>query len=517
MTVAADLDVAGRLAQAAAAVENTQQFVWACRQVGYDHPDLTGHRTQIQEWFASEAGMDLRALDADCASLRAVAEATDDAVAQQRGQWARLRTAWIGDGGLAAAELVGRHCYAAESLAAAIREAATTLAALRDNLWRIVDGKATVVTAIDDRRQAERQTWLAAAQSITTGLGDRAAASELVDQQVKPFVDNDIRVDWLEAVRATMTAIARSYEAAIANLTAIAPVQFDLPEDPGPTADSRADLRFPTAAVVPPETAPAGNAPAWPAPSAPSVGVGYPAAAGAPVPTAMPAPQGPPAEGALPAASVAPALPTMPAAASSTPAAGLGGLGGLGQWLADTLGSFLPSFGNGASSGSGFEAQGFDHGFGDRAHELRNPEDDTANGDGPGDEGDGTGGRGEEGSGDGQTTGDENAGDEEKNGDGQNTGGQNSGDEGDAGDAGATGATGASTNADGQDGEPLVAGSSADSSDDADCPTSDAGQPAAAHPGAVAPPVEPVGPAPAAQPVKTPCEIAADELPKVGR
>ncbi len=53
---------------------------------------------------------------------------------------------------------------------------------------------------IDDRRLAQRAEWLAAAQTVTTGAGDRAAASELVDQQIKPFVDNDIRSDWLAAM-----------------------------------------------------------------------------------------------------------------------------------------------------------------------------------------------------------------------------------------------------------------------------------------------------------------------------
>jgi hypothetical protein len=36
---------------------------------------------------------------------------------------------------------------------------------------------------------------LAAAQTVTTGVGDRPAADETVNQQVKPYVDNDIRTD----------------------------------------------------------------------------------------------------------------------------------------------------------------------------------------------------------------------------------------------------------------------------------------------------------------------------------
>ena len=52
---------------------------------------------------------------------------------------------------------------------------------------------------------------------MTTGAGDRAAASELIDQQVKPFVDNDIRADWLTAMRSAMAAVAAPYDAATAD------------------------------------------------------------------------------------------------------------------------------------------------------------------------------------------------------------------------------------------------------------------------------------------------------------
>ena len=84
----------------------------------------------------------------------------------------------------------------------------------------MVDGKVAAATAIDDRRLAERADWLAAAKTVTTGAGDRAVASELIDQEVKPFVDNDIRSDWLAAMRTTTASVAASYDAATAGLAA---------------------------------------------------------------------------------------------------------------------------------------------------------------------------------------------------------------------------------------------------------------------------------------------------------
>ncbi|MBZ4571421.1 hypothetical protein GBO17_23490, partial [Mycobacterium avium subsp. hominissuis] len=61
------LDVAGRLAEGRAGVEHTQTYVQACHALGYQHPDLTAHPAQVREWYAGEDGLDLRALDRDCA------------------------------------------------------------------------------------------------------------------------------------------------------------------------------------------------------------------------------------------------------------------------------------------------------------------------------------------------------------------------------------------------------------------------------------------------------------------
>ena len=64
------LNVAERLAEGRPAVERTQTYVGACHALGYQHPDLTAHPAQIRDWYDSEEGLDLRALDRDCAELR---------------------------------------------------------------------------------------------------------------------------------------------------------------------------------------------------------------------------------------------------------------------------------------------------------------------------------------------------------------------------------------------------------------------------------------------------------------
>ena len=119
----------------------------------------------------------------------------------QSGLVAELSGAWSGRGAAAAREFASRSGQAATAVSAAIRAAADAAAGLRDALWRAVDAKVAAVEAIDGRHRAQRAEWLAAATTVTSGAGDLAAASEIVDQQVKPFVANDIGSDWLAAMR----------------------------------------------------------------------------------------------------------------------------------------------------------------------------------------------------------------------------------------------------------------------------------------------------------------------------
>ena len=61
-------------------------------------------------------------------------------------------------------------------------------------------------------------------------------ASELIDQQVKPFVDNDIRSDWLTAMQKAMAAVAAAFDTATAALTAEPSAMFEVPGDLGPSS-----------------------------------------------------------------------------------------------------------------------------------------------------------------------------------------------------------------------------------------------------------------------------------------
>jgi uncharacterized protein YukE len=328
--MAEKFDVTARLAEGWPAVDNIQTYVWACHGLGYADPDLTMHASQVRDWYSSEDGLDLRALDGDCAALEAAVAATEDALARQDDQLGELSAAWQGDGADRSREFLRRHGEASTAAAAALRTTADALATLRDNLWHTVDGKVAAAIAADERAPEE---WLAAARTVTTGAGDRAAASERIDHEVKPFVDNDIRDNWLTAMRSAMAAVTELYDAAMTELTAELGAVFEVPGDLGPawTPLPRDDgpATVPAAAnAVPAVAAP----PSWAAP---------------PAPPPMPAPAPPAAAPPVPpvdAGSTAPAMAAPPSAPSLGGLPDVGsGLSGLGQQLADAFGSLLGS------------------------------------------------------------------------------------------------------------------------------------------------------------------------------
>jgi hypothetical protein len=331
--MAEKFDVTSRLAEGRPAVDNIQTYVWACHVLGYTNPDLTLHASQVRDWYGSEDGLDLRALDADCAALEAAVAATEDALTRQDDQLGALSAAWQGRSAELSRGFLHRHGEASATAAATVRTAADALATLRDNLWHTVDGKVAAAIAADDGAPDE---WLAAAHTVTTGAGDRAEASERVDQEVKPFVDNEIRADWLTAMRSAMAAVTELYDAATAELTAEPDALFDVPGELGPswTPPPRDD----EAATVPAAASSGAQpvvAPSWGTPPAPTPAPAPPAATPAPAPPPVPP---------VDAGSSAPAMAAPPSAPSlgGLPDVG-GGLSGLGQQLADAFAGLLGS------------------------------------------------------------------------------------------------------------------------------------------------------------------------------
>jgi hypothetical protein len=357
--VAEGFDVAARLATGEPAVEHIGTYVWACRQLGYQHPDLTVHAAQVRDWYANDDGLDLRALDADCDALSAAAAAADDAVRRHMELSTELAGVWSGGGAGAAREFLWRHGQSAVTVRDGLRRAAEAMTALRDELWRAVDAKVDAVLHIDDRTLPQRAEWLAAAQAVTTGAGDRATASELVDQQIKPFVDNDIRSDWLAAMhRATASATA-AYDAASARMNSSAQPTFDVPGELGPRWDgpdgSPASIAAVPAATVPAAAVISSPPPAFDPPAA------APAVAPALAPLADPLPAA-----AAPAAAPASSMPSLGEMGGGMPSLGTGS-SGFGQQLADLIGGLIGSSGDSPADPQALDPPNETDGQGDNA------------------------------------------------------------------------------------------------------------------------------------------------------
>jgi hypothetical protein len=327
-------DVSARLAEGRPAVQHTQTYVDACHQLGYQQPDLTAHASQVWDWYDTEAGLDLRVLDDDVGALRAAVNAIEEALWMQRTQVTELAAAWRGSGADTAMRFLQRHCDVAAEVAAHVGAAAERYAALRDGVWRAVDGKVANAVAIDERRTAERSTWLAACHSVTAGTGEGSTAEEVIRQQVKPYVDNDVRNDWLAAMGSASASVAASYDEAIHALASRSEVRFDVPGDFGP--------RWPPAVEQPPvtEAPPIMALPAEPAPT-------MPAAAPAIRPPTSTEPQEFSTDVPGDAASMPTGLaaPLGDASGLSTGAGNLGGLGGIAGGLGGVVGSIVDSIG----------------------------------------------------------------------------------------------------------------------------------------------------------------------------
>ncbi|WP_071287928.1 hypothetical protein [Mycolicibacterium llatzerense] len=344
--MASTFDVAGRLAEGDRALTALDDYVAACQVLGMPAS------ASLLELYRAESGLDLAALAADARSLEAAAVVAQDALRLQGNGYRELTVQWSGTGGDAAADFLRTLTVAAEDVVAHLQRSAQALTTLRDELWRAVDTKVDAVLRADAQASGHRDEWGAAARAVLGGAGDVATASEIVDQQLKPFVLRVVSGDLLPALRDASEAVVAGYDSAIGAVTP-ASVSFAVPvvvtpewapppsslPTAAPTYQAAAATPFGTLGTAasltpsaPPAPAPAAEAPVG-APAAPEQALGT---------AAVPEP-------ALGAAAATPAGTGMPADL------GLGsGVGSLGQQLTDAIGGAL-----GSMAGLGPDSSGF--------------------------------------------------------------------------------------------------------------------------------------------------------------
>lgn len=461
------------------------EYVTACRVLGYHHHDLT----RLHEWYDTEDGLELRTIEAEQRALTTAAQAGEDALRLQDKQLRLVGDGWRGSAAISARDHLARHQVAAEQSVAALHTAAATLSRLREALCEALTRKAAATVEIEGRRAGQRAEWLAAARTVAAGVaGDRSAASEVIDQEVRPFVANDIGGDWVAAMRSATAAVADAYADAVTALRS-GPIPLFLRLDPiavgsAPPVESvpRFEPRFEP-------TVPAGYTPiesAWPTqPSHEPSTQPSPVPSAASAPTAMPAPASaaapPPATG-VPVPEAPMAAPPLPVAGQSSSLPGLGGavdpglgaglnsgvnsrLAGAGQQLADLFSGLIGSAAEGMPALDAPGALDPDDGF-DGPDDVDDTDDLADTDEDP---------------------------DEEENPDEKST------DE---------------KSTDEEAAEPEVAD---EAPDEAPAELAEVAAPSEQAPEPLAPPAPVTDAVPLAQPAgETPCEIAADELPQVG-
>ncbi len=474
--MAAAFDVAGRLSEGDRALTVLDEYVAACQVLGVASPG------PLAELYRAESGLDLDALAADARSLDAAVVAAQDALRLQGNGYRELTAQWSGTGGGAAGGFLRSLTVAAEDVVTHLQRSAQALTTLRDELWRAVDAKVDAVLRTEARAAGHRDQWSAASRAVLAGAGDMSAASEIVDQQVKPFILGAVSGDLMPALQDAADTVAAAYDSAVAAVTP-------------------AGLSFPVPVVLSPEWAP--QAPPLPAAAhqaAPAASFGALGAAAGWTPSASSVPAEPVATPSAPPASAGP-TPAPPAGAPGLPDPALGtaaatpaaaglpgdpgsgsGVGGLGQQLTDAIGGALGSMAGLAPGASGLG--GLDNirdGLGDDLGIGAEPDDELD------DDPDGEPDDSEAEDGDDKHADDKDA------------------DESDA------------------DEEDAIESDAAESEDagagPVDGPEQPTQQPVPAppvtDPAPTTPPVEPVAEQPDPT-TKTPCEIAADELPNVG-
>ena len=309
-------DVAARLSAGQGALDELRTYVQACRARGYQDPELTAGADPLGQRYLAEEGLDLGVLDADCAALRGGAAGAAEQLRVARAQAAALTQAWAGAGGAAVTDFVGRHCNSAAMVADGLQVAADACRVLRDALWRVVDARVRSTVATADRAAGQRGTWLVAARAVLAGQPDQGRAGEIVDGQLIPFVDSAIRVEWLDAMRQCDGDATAAYRSAIDAIGAGPPVRFEIPG--GWSVAPPAAV----AASAPPAVVPATDIPVQlpelpPDPFPLAAEQVMPAGTAWPAPVSMPATLPNPPN---PLESLAPAIPPM----SSGPLPGFG-------------------------------------------------------------------------------------------------------------------------------------------------------------------------------------------------
>ncbi|WP_078280267.1 hypothetical protein [Mycobacteroides franklinii] len=237
-------DIEALRGEGLSAITNSQNYVTAAIRgngkspVTITNPDLTANERQLFDWYDMDAGMDLNKLGADLELFKTAAATMKAAAERQHGQLQQLVGLWEGKGSEAANDFLKTHNSTADSVTDEFGKVSTGLDGLRNALWNIVDLKKQASTMVDGL-VTDRAHFDSAVATYKTGTGDKSKADETNATMIGPHVKNNVEGQLLPALKNAWRAGGGAYDTLINGLKSKLPPGFTLPPGVfGPEADS---------------------------------------------------------------------------------------------------------------------------------------------------------------------------------------------------------------------------------------------------------------------------------------
>ncbi|SKQ06271.1 hypothetical protein [Mycobacteroides abscessus] len=216
------------------AIANSQNYVTAAIRgngkspVTITNPDLTANERQLFDWYDMDAGMDLNTLGGDLELFKNATATMKAAAERQHGQLQRLIGLWEGKGSESANDFLKTHNSTADAVTDEFGKVSTGLDGLRNALWNIVDLKKQASTMVDGL-VTDRTHFDSAVATYKTGMGDKSQADETNATMIGPHVKNNIEGQLLPAFKKAWSAGGGAYDTLINGLKQKLPPDFKLP------------------------------------------------------------------------------------------------------------------------------------------------------------------------------------------------------------------------------------------------------------------------------------------------
>ncbi|MUM18158.1 hypothetical protein FZI91_03360 [Mycobacterium sp. CBMA271] len=232
--MANNYDIESLRSEGMQALANSQEYTLAAVQ-GHGAA-ITGEIAgpgKLFDVYDMDAGLNLHTLGGDLELFKTAAATMTSAVERQRGQLKELMGFWEGDGSQAANDFLTNHNATAAAVSNEFTQVSKGLDGLRETLYKLAGLKTEATTNVDDLVTPDRQHFDAAVATYKYGTGDKPEADETNEYKIGPHVKNNIEGQWLPAMQNAKDKFGQAYDALINGLKEDLPPGFKLPNDSG--------------------------------------------------------------------------------------------------------------------------------------------------------------------------------------------------------------------------------------------------------------------------------------------